>query len=288
MSGRRQALGRSGNWSVDRLVRLACSPDPDEPPTRPRRVALAPRAAVVAGTLLMVLAAVLAVRTALGAPAAEEGAPGGAEASGSGESLPQAPATAPATQVQGEPPTDPRATTGSGAAGQPGQADSSQDVGQVVVHVTGAVASPGVVVLDQGARVADAIEAAGGVTQEADADQLNLARVLSDGEQVRVPREGEVLTGQEAEAGQAGEQQPGQSASGASQDGPGQEATGLVNINTASALELEELPGIGPALAQRIVEHREANGPFGSVDELTEVSGIGQAKLEALREMAVV
>lgn len=273
---------------MDRLVRLACSPDPEEPPTRPRRAALAPRAAVVAGTLLMVLAAVLVLRTVLGAPEAGEEAPGAARALGTREpSSPQAPATAPATLPQGAPPTDPRATSSTGASAQPGQAGSSQATGQVVVHVTGAVASPGVVVLGQGARVADAIEAAGGVTQEADADQLNLARVLSDGEQVRVPREGEVLTDQEAGAGQVGEQS-GQSGSGAAQDGHGQEVSGLVNINTASALELEELPGIGPALAQRIVEHREANGPFGSVDELTEVSGIGQAKLEALREVAVV
>ncbi len=268
-------------------MRLACAPDPEEPPTRPRRAVLAPRAAVVAGTLLMVLAALLALRTVLGAPAVGEDVPRAAGTSGAGESSTQAPATAPATLPQGVPPSDPRATSSTGASTQPGQAGSSQATGQVVVHVTGAVASPGVVVLGQGARVADAIEAAGGATQEADTDQLNLARVLSDGEQVRVPREGEVLTDQEAGAGQVGEQ-PGQSASGAAHDGQGQEASGLVNINTASALELEGLPGIGPALAQRIVEHREANGPFGSVDELTEVSGIGQAKLEALREVAVV
>ena len=236
MSGRRTAR-RSGR-TLDDLVRLACSTDPDEPVRRPRRAAVAPRAAILLGAVLIGLALLLALRTVLAAP----GGPAAAHPSAELVSGPSA---------------------------------GSSGTGGLLVHVAGAVGAPGVVSLPEGARVVDAIEAAGGAREDADTDQLNLARPVVDGEQVRVPVVGEVL---EAAS-------PGPQASSTASGGSG---AGPINVNTATASELEALPGIGPALAERIVSHREANGPFKSLDDLTDVPGIGKAKLEALRTEATV
>lgn len=136
-------------------------------------------------------------------------------------------------------------------------ASSAAPVADVVVHVAGRVQEPGLIRLPVGSRVADAIEAAGGAVKERDLDSVNLARVLVDGEQIQV------------------------GASTVSSDGG-------ININSASASELEELPGVGPVLAQRIVEWRTANGPFTSIDDLGQVSGIGTSVLEQLRGVARV
>ena len=258
--------------SLDDLVRLACSTDPEEPVRRPRRLAIAPRAAIIAGSALLILALALALRAVL----VSTGAGGhAAPAAAAGASAPMRP---PPTGAAASPAMNP--TTGP-AAGPGGLSTTS---GSVVVHVTGAVSRPGVVTLPPGSRVTDAINAVGGASAEADTQQLNLARVLSDGEQIRVPRIGEVLPDPAPQPG--GATAPGaRTAPGKSGDGG---ASGTVNINTASASELEKLPGIGPALAQRIVEYRDSHGPFASVDALTDVPGIGKAKLEGLREQATV
>jgi competence protein ComEA len=141
----------------------------------------------------------------------------------------------------------------------------------IVVSVAGAVNEPGIVELAVGARVADAIEAAGGLTEGADPGFLNLARVVADGDLVAVPDA---------------------SASGAAVPAPGGESGastgGLVNINVASAAELDALNGIGPVLAERIIEYRETNGSFQSLEELSEVSGIGSALLEQLRDQVAL
>lgn len=261
MSGRRVAGGR-GRTSLEELVRVACSTDPLDPVIRPRRLALAPRAAMVFGALLLVLGLGLALRAVLTAP---DGASGGASPTATG---------LPAAAV------DPAAT------GPPDPADpAGAPAGRIVVHVVGAVVSPGVVVLADGARVADAIAAAGGAASDADTEQLNLARVLDDGEQVRVPHAGEQLA-----APDPGPSPPGASGGGAAAGSSGGSTPGggVVNINTAGVSELEALPGIGPALAARIVEYRDGHGPFASVDDLTDVPGIGPAKLEALRSQATV
>ena len=277
MSGKRVAGGH-GRTSLEELVRVACSTDPLDPVIRPRRLALAPRAAMVFGALLLVLGLGLALRAVLTAP---DGASGGASPTATG--LPAAAvdpaATGPPGSAAAPGPADP-AATGPGAADPAGA-----PAGRIVVHVVGAVVSPGVVVLADGARVADAIAAAGGAASDADTEQLNLARVLGDGEQVRVPHVGEQLA-----APDPAPSPPGASGGGAAAGASGGRAPagGPININTASASELEALPGIGPALAARIVEYRDGHGPFASVDDLTDVPGIGPAKLEALRSQATV
>ena len=136
----------------------------------------------------------------------------------------------------------------------------------VRVYVSGAVRNPDVYTLLQDSIVKDAMEAAGGPTEDADLERINLAQPVGDGQQVHIPRKGE-------------DSPPVQSPSG--QLAPG----GKVNINTADADLLESLPGIGPALAQRIVDHRQSHGPFERVEHVTEVSGIGEATFEAIQDL---
>ncbi|MFV0373582.1 helix-hairpin-helix domain-containing protein [Microbacterium sp.] len=133
--------------------------------------------------------------------------------------------------------------------------------GTIYVHIAGAVEAPGLYRLEAGARLVDAIALAGGFTDDADPAAVNLARPLSDGEQVHVTAHGE--TRPEA-------------------------ADGRVSINTSDAAALQRLPGIGPALAARIIAWRTENGPFTSVDDLLAVPGIGEKVLAGLRELAVL
>ena len=138
----------------------------------------------------------------------------------------------------------------------------------VLVHVAGAVLEPGVYELRSGARVRDAILAAGGPAESADWDALNLAAVVADATRVYVPV--------------VGEQLPAEMITGSD---PAPPAAGPVDVNRATVDELDELPGVGPATATAIVTERERNGPFADVDDLERVPGIGPAKLEALRDL---
>lgn len=138
----------------------------------------------------------------------------------------------------------------------------------VVVHIAGAVAAPGVHELPVGARVVDAVQAAGGASEGAELDALNLAAPVVDGQRIHVPRVGEVGT--------------------AVWPGSDHLPPALIDLNRASATELEELPGIGPAIAGEIVADRDRHGPFATVDDLLRVRGIGPAKLSALRDRAMV
>lgn len=152
----------------------------------------------------------------------------------------------------------------------PAVTTSTTTTGPVVVHVAGAVVTPGVHELPPGSRVIDAVEASGGLAPDADAGAVNLAAVLEDGSQVYVPRAGEIPPG------------PAPAASGS------EEASGPVDLNAADAELLDTLPGIGPATAAAIVDHRERNGPFATVEGLLDVRGIGEAKLAALRDLVRV
>jgi competence protein ComEA len=133
------------------------------------------------------------------------------------------------------------------------------------VHVTGAVKTPGVYLLPAGARVEDALRAAGGATGNAAADLINLVEPLRDGQRLAIPD-------------RAAASSPGQPAAGQ----PSPAAPGLLDVNQATAAQLEALPGIGPVLAGSIVEYRAANGPFARLEDLLRVPGIGPAKLEQL------
>ncbi|MCP4436683.1 MAG: ComEA family DNA-binding protein [Actinomycetia bacterium] len=145
---------------------------------------------------------------------------------------------------------------------------------QIVVHVAGAVALPGLTELPVGARVGDAMDAAGGSLPGADPGRLNLAARLNDGARLYVPAAGEEVGAPLVEGGLGVT--------------PGDSSQSLVDVNSADAAALEELPGIGPATAAAIISHRERQGPFGSVDSLLEVRGIGEAKLEALEGLVSV
>lgn len=152
----------------------------------------------------------------------------------------------------------------------------------LAVHVTGAVREPGVYSLAEGSRVNDAVEKAVPL-QDADTNSLNLARRIVDGERIYVPREGEVP---EAASGIIAPELAGTGNQAAPQ-GSGV-AGGKININMASAGELESLPGIGPTLAQRIVDYRNTHGPFRSPEDLMNVSGIGTGRFDQIRDLVTI
>lgn len=133
------------------------------------------------------------------------------------------------------------------------------------VHILGEVSRPGLYELPEGARAVDAVAAAGGFTETADAAGINLARFVSDGEQIVVPALGAAVAA-----------------------APGVTADGRVDLNTADAATLDTLPGVGPATAAKIVAWRERNGRFASIEDLLDVSGIGEAKFEGLRDLVTV
>jgi len=141
--------------------------------------------------------------------------------------------------------------------------------GGLYVHVAGAVASPGLYRLERDARVHDAITAAGGAREDADLDGLNLASKVRDGDKVVVAVKG---------AGPAP----------ANPNPPAGAAAGKVNLNTASAAELETLPGVGPATAKKIIDYRTANGGFRTTKDLQKVSGIGPKRFEAIADLVTV
>jgi competence protein ComEA len=174
--------------------------------------------------------------------------------------------------------SEPIAATSSLRSALPSPAGSGAPDGGLLVHVTGAVHSAGLVSLGAGSRVVDAIAAAGGLTDDADPAAVNLARPVADGEQLVVPRVGEgplAVGGAGAPAGAGGGSGPGG-------------GSGVVNLNTATQAELETLPRIGPALAQRILDWRTANGRFAQPTDLLKVTGIGQKLFDGLKDQVVI
>ena len=178
----------------------------------------------------------------------------------------------------------PAAATTQAASQDPLLAEADDDIGTnlsiaptepaaqgalVVVYISGAVRAPEVYQLPAAARMKDLVLAAGGLAPDADVERINLAEPLKDGSHVHVPRQGEATTD-----------------NAAASDTP--EQNGLIDLNTATAAELDGLPGIGQALAQRIVEYRSANGPFKSVDDLQNVKGIGAALFAKIASLITV
>ncbi|WP_448656236.1 helix-hairpin-helix domain-containing protein [Microbacterium lacticum] len=151
-------------------------------------------------------------------------------------------------------------------------ATGAAELPPVYVHVFGAVQRPGLYRLDEGARVVDVIAAAGGLTPEADETAVNLARRVADGEQLRLPAIGEAPPPAGGAAGGAGAVASG----------------GRVNLNTADIAALDTLPRVGPAIAERIIQWRETNGAFTSVDDLLAVPGIGEKMLASIRDLVTV
>lgn len=139
----------------------------------------------------------------------------------------------------------------------------------VVIHIVGAVAGPGVYTLREGQRVADAVAVAGGATRDARVDLVNLAARLEDGQKIHIPSEKDVRAGGSQFVWEGGGVAPGMPAK--------------VGLNGAGLAELDSLPGIGPALAQRILDYRRAHGPFRRIEDLQQVPGIGPAKFQEIR-----
>lgn len=156
----------------------------------------------------------------------------------------------------------------------------------LVVYVIGAVRTPGIVQLQPGTRIVDAILAAGGSIAGADLSRLNLAALVADGERIAVPLVGQPPPAVDPSAVVGGTSSPSDGTDGS---GSSTASTGVtVNINTATVAELDTLPGIGPATAAAIIRERDAHGPFRSVDDLERVKGIGPAKLEQLHDHVTV
>ncbi|MDO4607156.1 MAG: ComEA family DNA-binding protein [Bowdeniella nasicola] len=196
---------------------------------------------------------------------------------------PRSAAAVPATTVPGEAALQEEDMGGIGTTtASPSAAGQSQPgSGQLVpVYVTGEVHTPGLYQLADTSLVADAISAAGGLTDQADPACQNLARTITPGEHIHITAPGQAPP---ASAGS------GAGAGGGTAAGEGRgEGGGLVNVNTADASQLQTLPGVGPALAQRIMEHREKNGPFTSVTDLDDVPGIGPGMMDKLRDRVSV
>lgn len=262
--------------------------------TRSTRWGLSPRVLLLVAVLALV-AVVWGVTQFSAAPRAEQLA----SPSASAESVQAVGAQqSPGTQASAQPSANPSESAQGGASGE----------ATVRVHVAGAVNNPGVYTLPAQGRAVDAIAAASGAAADADLDRVNLAGALSDGVQIYVPHRGETAApaqiqpnGGTANAGQGtaanGASQNGSAQNNAAQpqpartltaSGSAQKGSTPVNINTATAEELQSLPRIGPAMAQRIIAWREAHGGFRSVDELDAVPGIGPSMLENLRPLVTV
>lgn len=270
--------------------------------TRSARWGLSPRVLLLVAVLALV-AVVWGVTQFSAAPRAEQVAsPGASAESVQAVGAQQSPGTQPGTQSAAQSTAQPGARPSESAQGGGASGEAT-----VRVHVAGAVNNPGVYTLPAQGRAVDAIAAASGAAADADLDRVNLAGALSDGVQIYVPHRGETAApaqiqpnGGTANAGQ------GNAANGAAQNGTSQGGTQPqpartltpagsaqkgstpVNINTATAEELQSLPRIGPAMAQRIIAWREAHGGFRSVDELDAVPGIGPSMLENLRPLVTV
>lgn len=296
-------------------------------PVEPRRVRLPVLVAVAVAMVAVLVVAFLLLRPAQQHSAGEQqggssaGGDTGAGASGTDDSAASGTAARGGTDSSAGGAQEAGAQE-AGAQKAGAQSGGAQTSGEVVVHVTGQVHKPSVVTLDAGARVQDAVEAAGGLKFDADAESINLARVLQDGEQVHIPARGEnpdadsgegsAGAGAGTSAGAGGSAGTGGSSSGAGSSGgssaagsadsagagagadgangsagAGPNVGGKIDLNTADSTALQTLPGVGPVTAEAIVTHRQ-DQPFASVEDLLLVQGIGPKTFERLKDLVSV
>lgn len=158
------------------------------------------------------------------------------------------------------------------------------ETSKIIVHITGAVKKTGILVLEEGARIADAIDAAGGTTKDADINEVNLAYILEDGQKIYIPNKEDKKKNEKKEYITSGSGNNVIEESKNTKKGVNKK----VNINTANQSELEKLPGIGPSVAIRIIEYRQQNGKFEKIEDLQNVKGIGDAKFGDVKDHVVV
>ena len=279
------------------FIRVAYSGD-HEQVERPYRVAMGAKAALWGGITLITLGLLIAAwQLFIVGPESGQAQAGAKAGTSHAQSLrtgvaaasAQASARSPASRSGGgvAGPASSGGATASASGGSAAGGDGAAGSGQIVVDVDGAVAHPGLYKLPPGSRVQAALAAAGGLSPQADAHRINRAAKLHDGQKLYVLSQGESTPPLAASSGQGCEGQACTSAEGGL-SGSDPEGQGLVNINTANAAQLTQLPGVGPAIAQKIIDYRTANGPFTSVDDLTKVPGIGAAKLAQIKSHARV
>ena len=278
------------------FIRVAYSGD-HEHVERPYRVAMVAKAALWGGITLIALGLLIAAwQLFITSPAPSRAQTGAKTATSHAQSLGTARSASAASALAsarspapgpGGGVTSPTSSAGPASSGGATSGGDTAGSGQIVVDVDGAVVHPGLYKLPPDSRVQAALAAAGGLSPQADAHRINRAAKLHDGQKLYVLSQGESGPPQAASSGQGCEGQACTSAEGgvAGSDTEGQ---GLVNINTANATQLTQLPGVGPAIAQKIIDYRTANGPFTSVDDLTKVPGIGAAKLAQIKSHARV
>lgn len=192
-------------------------------------------------------------------------------------------------------------SAGSDGVGSPDEVTEAEDAkNKIYVYITGEVKVPGVVILKNGSRIVDAINAAGGTTAKANISKVNLVYVLEDGMKVNIPNDNDLKNNPDFEYitmssgdGAAGGSSGTSGGSGGGKEGSygsstGATSYGVVNINTATQTELETLPGIGPSLALSIINYRKENGKFSSIEEIKNVSGIGDAKFEKMKSFITI
>ena len=194
---------------------------------------------------------------------------------------------------------EPTAVTDEGSASEAESGDGSK----IYVYITGEVNVPGVVVLNENSRIVDAINGAGGTTAKADISKVNLVYIVEDGMKINIPNSNDLKNNPDFEyiTMNSGDGASDSGSSSVSSSGTGDSSGGksgsgssfsagysVVNINTASQTELESLPGIGPSLALKIINYRNENGKFSSIDQIKNVSGIGDAKFENMKSLITV
>ena len=155
--------------------------------------------------------------------------------------------------------------------------ESTEDT-EILIHVSGSVKNDTVVTLPEGSRINDAIEAAGGLTKDADLTNINLAYILEDGEKIYIPKKGEEIV----------EDVSNTQSTSANTSSSSSNKTSKININKATQTELETIPGVGPSTALKIIDYRDENGKFSSIEDIRNVSGIGDAKYEKMKDYIAV